>query len=133
MLSCASTTRYLSGKSEWYRQLHIEGWAEDGGDSEVIKQVINGLKNKNADTSNYYDRHTSKYQVGNWNFEWDQVATRAQNHNDYLQAAIYFSIAAYPFVTMDEHAQLSYKKALLNYQKGVIKGGFDLQYIFIAL
>ncbi|SFD51536.1 alpha/beta hydrolase [Pseudoalteromonas denitrificans] len=129
LISCASTTRYLNGKSEWYRELHREGWAEDGGDSEVINQVIKNIKNKNNGTSNYYDRHTSQYTVGNWNYEWDQVATKAENNNNYLQATIYSSIAAYPFVNMDKHAQLSYKKALINYKKAVEKGGFNLEYI----
>lgn len=120
---CAQVTRYLSGTSYFYRQLHADSWTESGGDAAVIDSTIERIKTLNSTANHNVDLVTKEYKPGNWQYQWDEAAQKAISQKDYFAAATYYTIAAYPFMNDDNLSNRSYGLALSNYKLGVENGG----------
>lgn len=121
--ACASAQRYLSAEGVLYRQLHTDSWTESAADPAVIADTLERIKMINSDTVSHVDLATRSYTAGNWNFEWDDAGYAATRAGNYLAAATYHTIAAYPFLANDKLSDSSYKLALQNYVKAVSSDG----------
>ncbi len=129
--ACASATRYLLAESYMYRQLHLDTWAESGGDEAVMENTLANIKAANANATKNIDLATQEYSSGNWHYEWDSVANDAAERGDHFAASAYFTISAYPFIKDNEWSNRSYKKALYHYQKAVQSDGTYIEQISI--
>lgn len=94
---------------------------------EQMNAVISNLTNLHSGGTKKYDLGVKSYAPGNWQYEWDRIATQATQENDHLAATIYHTVAAYPFINEDRLSVASYQKAISSYKKAAKQLGYQLE------
>lgn len=116
----------------WYRDIRFGMWVNQGADASTILATLDKIEQADGTRSNPEQPDTiTKVGPGHWTYEWNQVAeytlaaaelavesdNRQLAHNQYIQAGIYYAIAAYPNLnspaeqTAMENAIKAYEKA----------------------
>jgi len=132
----------------WYRVLKRAQWIWMGIDP-VDQEAILARITTNEHPRSYPDLLDTVvgYIPGNWIYEWTKVGMNfqkkaqelAQNKQDqdaglnYLKASAYFSVAAYPYLKEDELATHAITLAHKNYEQGVKKLQYSLEYMDIKV
>lgn len=107
------------------REVKYDDWTYIGAEEEVITEVVNDILKDNKDKDGFLDTATKEYGDGSWQYEWDQVARKAERSGDYERAAAYYTISAYPYFKANRENYNSYVvNAMRNYQKVVEEDGF---------
>ena len=95
----------------WYRDIRFGSWVNLGADAGVVLATLDTIEQAEGERANA-DQPDTIIEVGpgHWTYEWNQVAERAMLaaelgaeegsdqwlHDQYIQAAIYYAIGAYP-------------------------------------
>jgi len=116
----------------WYRDIRFGMWVNQGADAGTVLATLAKIEQANGIRSNPEQPDTiTQVGPGHWTYEWSQVAeytltaaelaaksdNRQLAHHQYIQTAIYYTIAAYPNLnspveqTAMENAIKAYEKA----------------------
>ncbi|GLI56561.1 hypothetical protein PM10SUCC1_20750 [Propionigenium maris DSM 9537] len=83
--------------------------------------MVNDILKESKDKEGFLDTATVEYRGRNWQYEWDQVARKAERAGDYG----YYTVSAYPYFKNSRENYNSYVvNAMRNYQKVVEGDGF---------
>lgn len=107
------------------REVKYDDWTYIGAEEDVITKVVNDILKDNEGKEGFLDTATREYRDGNWQYEWDQVARKAEKDGNYERAAAYYTVSAYPYFKDSRENYNSYVvNAMRNYQKAVEEDGF---------
>lgn len=107
------------------REVKYDDWGYIGAEEGVISNVVSKILKENKGKEGLLDTTTTKYKKGNWEYEWDKVAKKAEKNGDYRKASAYYTVSAYPYFKNNKRNYESYVvNAMANYQKIVEQDGF---------
>lgn len=129
-------------EEEWFREIRLEDWATNGGDTAVMQAVLHRIQKAtdNRENPQWFDTVIGPG-PGNWITEWTTVAQQALEKADaansrgdsrtarshYRAASLYFTVAAYPQHRESAREEKAYGKAKAAYEKAARLGDTDFE------
>ncbi|WP_165975001.1 alpha/beta hydrolase [Nonomuraea deserti] len=129
-------------EEKWFREIPLEDWAANGGDTAVMRAVLRRIQEATGKRENaQWSDTVIEPGPGNWITKWTTVAKEALGKADaartngdprdardqYRAASIYFTVAAYPQHRESAQEEDAYTMAKAAYEKAARLGdsGFE--------
>ncbi|MFI7450689.1 alpha/beta fold hydrolase [Nonomuraea sp. NPDC049714] len=135
-------------EAKWFREIRLEDWTENGGDTAVMQAVLHRIQKATGERENrqWFDTVISPG-PGNWITEWTTIAQQALGEadaahsrgdprtarNQYRAASLYFTVAAYPQHRETAEEENAYRMAKDAYEQAARLGDAAFERLQVPL
>ncbi|SPT58014.1 fermentation/respiration switch protein [Actinomadura madurae] len=135
-------------EEEWFREIRLEDWAENGGETAAMQGVLQRIQKATGKKENpqRFDTVVDPG-PGNWLTEWSTIGKKAMTKadaarssgdadvalNQYHAASTYFTAAAYPQHRESEQEEKAYEMAKAAYEKAARLKGWRFERLQVPL
>ena len=123
------------GDGRWFREMRIDGWTmliSDDSQILAVRQKLEQMFGSGAPEVKV-DMANPRFSDGNWHYEFSRLAQAAISRSNYMDAAGYYTLAAYPMAYGDRRAVAMYDHALDTFEKALDQGQYPYRPLTVTV